>query len=112
MNFFTINKEINILDIDNIYLEIVFINLTFVKDAKMLELNSQYKKKDYPTDVLSFNINEKTEDGRFYLGDIVVNIDQAGRQAAEYGNDLKHEIAELVEHGTLHLLGVHHEHDE
>lgn len=106
------NKEINNLDFNISNLENIFINVTFVKDTKMLELNSTYKKKDYPTDVLSFNINEKLEDGRFYLGDIVVNIDQAERQASEYGNDLKHEIAELVEHGTLHLLGVHHEHDE
>jgi len=106
------NKEINNLHPDIESLDNVFINVTFVRDSQMLELNSKYKNKDYPTDVLSFNINEKMEDGRFYLGDIVVNIDQAGRQAGEYGNDLRHEIAELVEHGTLHLLGVHHEHDE
>jgi probable rRNA maturation factor len=89
-----------------------FINVTFVDDAQMLELNTKWKNKNYPTDVLSFNINEKMEDGRFYLGDIVVNIDQAERQASEYKNDLNHEISELVEHGVLHLLGVHHEHDE
>jgi probable rRNA maturation factor len=106
------NKETNlqqpeIKDLDN-----VFINVSLVRDAKMLELNSKYKNKDYPTDVLSFNINEKMEDGKFYLGDIVVNIEQAERQSSEYGNNLKQEIAELVEHGVLHLLGVHHEHDE
>jgi probable rRNA maturation factor len=89
-----------------------FINVTFVGDSEMLELNKRWKNKDYPTDVLSFNINEDMEDGRFYLGDIVVNIDQAERQSSEYNNDLNHEISELVEHGVLHLLGVHHEHDE
>jgi len=103
----TNNLQPEIKDLDN-----VFINVTLVRDSQMLELNSKYKKKDYPTDVLSFNINEKMGDGKFYLGDIVVNIDQAERQSVEYGNDLKHEIAELVEHGVLHLLGVHHEHDE
>jgi probable rRNA maturation factor len=90
------NKETNlqqpeIKDLDN-----VFINVSLVRDAKMLELNSKYKNKDYPTDVLSFNINEKMEDGKFYLGDIVVNIEQAERQCSEYGNNLKQEIAELV----------------
>jgi len=85
-----------------------FINVTFVGDSEMLELNKKWKNKDYPTDVLSFNINEDMEDGRFYLGDIVVNIDQAERQSSEYNNDLNHEISELVEHGVLHLLGVHH----
>lgn len=103
----TNNLQPEIKDLDN-----VFINVTLVRDSQMLELNSKYKNKDYPTDVLSFNINEKMGDGKFYLGDIVVNIDQAERQSVEYGNDLKHEIAELVEHGVLHLLGVHHEHDE
>lgn len=93
-------------------LENVFINVSLVRDSKMLELNSKFKNKNYPTDVLSFNINEKIENGRYYLGDIIVNIDQAQRQAADYNNDLKQEIAELVEHGVLHLLGVHHEHDE
>jgi probable rRNA maturation factor len=106
------NQETNPLNIDLNNLDNLFINVSFVKDSKMLELNTQYKGKEYPTDVLSFNINEKMEDGKFYLGDIVVNVDQAGRQASEYGNDLRHEIAELVEHGVLHLLGVHHEHDE
>jgi probable rRNA maturation factor len=107
------NKEINNhQQIDILNLENIFINVSFVKDAQMLELNSKYKNKNYPTDVLSFNINEKMDDGKYYLGDIVVNIEQAQRQAGEYGNDLRHEIAELVEHGTLHLLGVHHEHDE
>jgi len=103
-------SSIKEFDLNN--LDKVFINVTFVKDSEMLELNSKYKNKEYPTDVLSFNINETTEDGRFYLGDIVVNTDQAKRQAKDYDNDLKHEIAELVEHGVLHLLGVHHEHDE
>lgn len=98
------------LDKEN--LKKTFINVTFVGDAEMLELNKKWKNKEYPTDVLSFNINETMEDGRFYLGDIVVNVDQAERQAPEYQNDLNQEIAALVEHGTLHLLGVHHEHDE
>jgi len=107
MNKETNSQQPEIKDLNN-----VFINVSLVRDSQMLELNSKYKNKDYPTDVLSFNINEKMEDGKFYLGDIVVNIEQAERQSAEYGNDLKHEIAELVEHGVLHLLGVHHEHDE
>lgn len=101
------NSEISINNLKN-----TFINVSFVDDAQMLELNMKYKNKDYPTDVLSFNIDERMADGRYYLGDVVVNVEQAQRQSSEYGNDLKHEIAELVEHGVLHLMGVHHEHDE
>lgn len=104
--------QVNNLEISTENLKNTFINVSFVGDSEMLELNKKYKNKDYPTDVLSFNINEKMDDGKFYLGDIVVNVDQANRQASDYKNDLRHEIAELVEHGVLHLLGVHHEHDE
>ncbi len=90
----------------------VYINVSFVGDSEMLELNTTYRKKNYPTDVLSFNMNEKTPEGKYYLGDIVVNVDQAQRQASDYGNNLEQEISALVEHGVMHLLGVHHEHDE
>lgn len=87
-------------------------SVALIRDAEMQKLNSSYKGKDYPTDVLSFNIGEELENGVLHLGEIAVNIDQAKRQAAEYGNDLEHEIAELVEHGTLHLLGIHHSEDK
>jgi probable rRNA maturation factor len=90
----------------------VYISVTLTGDAEIKQLNKKYLKRDYTTDVLSFNINEKQADGRFYLGDIVVNKDQAARQAKAYGNDLDHEIAALVEHGVLHLLGVHHPDDD
>ena len=77
-----------------------------------VKLNKQHLKRDYPTDVLSFNIDEETPTGEYYIGDIIVNIDQAKRQCLEYGNkDFRKEIAELVEHGVLHLLGIHHKED-
>jgi probable rRNA maturation factor len=57
-------------------------------------------------------MDRERDDGSYYLGDIVVNIDQAERQAVEYENSVEEELAELVEHGVLHLLGVHHEGDE
>ena len=87
--------------------ENTFVNVSFIGDAEMQKLNKKYRGKDKTTDVLSFNINEE-----LHLGDIVVNIDQAKRQAGEYKNTLEEEIAELVAHGMLHLQGVHHEHDE
>ena len=72
-------------------------------------MNKKHLKKDYPTDVLSFSINEKIPDGEYYIGDVIVNIDHAKRQMKNYGNkDIRHEIAELAEHGILHLLGIHH----
>ncbi len=88
-----------------------FANISFVGDAQMKKLNKKYKGKDYPTDVLSFEINEKTPEGKNYIGDIVVNIDQAKRQAKEYKNTTEEEISELVAHGMLHLQGINHEGD-
>lgn len=87
------------------------ISVFITDDAEMKELNKNHLGRDYPTDVLSFEIKEKLEDGSVYLGDIVVNKDQAKRQCKEYGNDFEEEIAELVGHGVLHLLGIHHDGD-
>ena len=89
--------------------EKIFISVSIVDDKRIQELNKQYLSRDNPTDVLSFEIGEVQEDGTYYLGDVVVNKQQAQRQAGEYGNGLEKEISELVEHGILHLLGVHHE---
>lgn len=89
--------------------EKIYVSVTIVGDSEMKELNQKYMKKDYPTDVLSFEIGEIQNDGTFYLGDVVVNKEQAKRQAGEYKNSIEEEISELVEHGILHLFGVHHE---
>jgi len=88
------------------------ISVSLVGDDKMRELNKEHRGQDLVTDVLAFEIGEKAEDGKYFLGDVVVNKDQAARQADEYGNDLEHEIAELVEHGVLHLLGVEHKEEK
>lgn len=88
-----------------------FISISIVDDKKIQQLNKEYLDRDYPTDVLSFNIDEETEDGEYYLGDVIINKKQAERQAEEYGNSFEEEISELAAHGILHLLGVHHEGD-
>lgn len=89
------------------------INVHFVDDKIIKNLNKKHRGKDYETDVLSFHMDESMPDGEFYIGDIIVNIDQAKRQMAEYGNDdVRKELAQLVEHGVLHLLGIHHDNDD
>ncbi len=89
-----------------------YVNVSFVNNEEMQKLNLQYRQKDYPTDVLSFNYDEEEADGKFHLGDIVVNVDRVKKQAGDYGNDFEHEVAELVAHGMLHLQGVHHDGDD
>lgn len=88
-----------------------YISVTLSNDKTIQKLNKKYFKRDFPTDVLSFNINEKLNKSELYLGDIIVNQDQARHQAKSYNNSTEQEIADLVAHGVLHLLGVHHEDD-
>src|SRR3989344_1416369 len=92
-------------------MENTIINVSLVSDKEILELNKKYLGRNYSTDVLSFKLDELIED-KNYLGDVVVNAEQAKRQADEYGNTYEQEIAALVEHGVLHLLGVHHDDDD
>ncbi|MEN8614732.1 rRNA maturation RNase YbeY [Dehalogenimonas sp. THU2] len=92
---------------------------------KIRELNRLYRQKDKPTDVLSFSFYVKeaasdattdcdfppAEDGIIHLGELVISLPQAEIQAAEYGHPLKTELARLLIHGIMHLLGFDHEVD-
>lgn len=90
----------------------LYISISITNDKEIKRLNKKYLGKDKPTDVLSFNIDRKLEDGTYYLGDVVVNKEQAKRQMKDFKNSLEEEISELAAHGICHLLGLHHEHDE
>jgi probable rRNA maturation factor len=74
-------------------------------------LNATYRQKDYPTDVLSFPLNEDLPDG-FYLGDIFICYPVAEKQAAESNISIQEELFTLMVHGILHLAGYDHETDE
>ena len=73
-------------------------------------LNLQYLEKDYPTDVLSFPLNEELPDG-FYIGDIFICYPIAAIQAKENNVSLQEELFRLMVHGILHLQGYDHEKD-
>jgi len=94
--------------IDQLTKKKIYISVTLTDDKEVHELNKKYRDKDSTTDVLSFNIDEKLEDGTLYLGDIVVSSEQAERQAKKIKNGAEKEISHLIAHGVLHLLGVHH----
>jgi probable rRNA maturation factor len=79
------------------------VGLTFVHDLEMRALNRAWRKLDEPTDVLSFPLDE---DG--LLGDLVISVDTARRQARALGHALDTEIAVLVAHGLVHLAGLDH----
>jgi probable rRNA maturation factor len=82
--------------------------VAIVTDGAIRKLNSRYRGKDQPTDVLSF---PSGDDGQ-YLGDVVISANTAARQARDSGNPVQREIGELVIHGILHLFGYDHETDD
>lgn len=86
----------------------VELSIALVSDAQIKRLNKLYRNKDKPTDVLSFPIGEKLEDW-LILGDIVISVDTAKRQAQELGHSLEEELKRLLVHGLVHLLGYDHE---
>lgn len=90
------------------------LSLTLVGDAAIRDLNREHRGKDKATDVLSFPADPPaTIDGdapERLLGDVVISVDTARRQAADYDAPLQREIERLLIHGLLHVVG--HDHEE
>ena len=90
------------------------VDVSIVSDEQIHEINLEHRKIDRPTDVLSFPLGENGEydidpaTGAKLLGDIVISIEHAERQAADYGHSLQREIGYLTVHSMLHLLGYDH----
>jgi probable rRNA maturation factor len=90
------------------------VTVAFVSDRLMRELNRRWRGKRGPTDVLSFPAGQDELERRAgaTLGDVVISVEQAARQAREHGLTLDEEIAQLILHGLLHLCGYDHETDD
>ncbi len=114
------------------------LSLVLVSDRRMRLLNQRYRKKDRPTDVLAFPMHESWPPKRrssapaassakrsgyplppmqrvlsgVLIGDVVISMPTAKRQAAVLGHSLREEMARLLVHGVLHLLGYDHERSE
>ena len=90
----------------------VDVQLTLVIDAEMRALNRRWRKKDKPTDVLSFSAWEGEAfvggDAAF-MGDLVISVETAAKQARACGHSLATEVGVLVAHGLCHLAGLDHE---
>lgn len=93
------------------------LTLRLTDDREVKSLNEQYRNKNQPTDVLAFAALEVDSpqlpaemqlSEPVYLGDIVISIDTAHRQAQQQGHSLETELAWLATHGLLHLLGWDH----
>ena len=95
------------------------ISLSFVSEDEIHELNRTYRNVDRCTDVLSFpmiedfsEIDDKDPDGVIMLGDVVICVQQAEKQAEEYGHSRERELVYLFVHSVCHLLGYDHMTDE
>ena len=92
------------------------VSVSFVSNQEIRSLNKAYRNKDSVTDVLSFPLTGEdgtreidTETGNVLLGDVVISIETAVKQANIYGHSLSREIGFLTVHSMLHLLGYDHE---
>ncbi|MBQ4155011.1 MAG: rRNA maturation RNase YbeY [Clostridia bacterium] len=90
------------------------VNVTLVDDEQIKFLNTQHRNIEAATDVLSFPLGEdgiydtNPENGLKMLGDIVISVERAVKQAESYGHSVQREIAFLTVHSMLHLLGYDH----
>ncbi len=99
-----VDKILKLLSLNDSEISLYFCNNSIIKGFNLL-----YRKKDEPTDVLSF---EGDGDG-IYLGDIAISVERAKEQLEEFGSPtLDYEILRLLIHGILHLIGYDHEKDE
>lgn len=88
------------------------LNIVITDNRKIRRLNREYRKKDYPTDVLSFSQDKINSfclpRYKVVLGDIVISIEKAKINAKQYSLTLDEEVKALVRHGILHLCGFSH----
>ena len=88
------------------------VSIKFVGDIKMRRLNREYRGNDRTTDVLAFAFREAGGPFSPMLGDVVISIPMARRQAKSFGHSLSEELVRLFIHGVLHLVGYDHERSE
>lgn len=97
------------------------LSVTFLSDNAIRQINHEYRAKDKATDVISFALEEEgdgeapiigAEDMPRHLGDLLISVETATRQADEYGHSLERELGFLALHGFLHLLGYDHMNDK
>ncbi len=87
------------------------ISIVCVDDLEIRDMNSSYRGKDKSTNVLSFPMQEGESSGinPNLLGDLVISLETADREASESGVTLDERVSQLLIHGILHLIGLDHE---
>ena len=92
------------------------LSILFTDDREMSELNSRYRAKEGPTNVLAFAMDESGATGdvcvsprSVMLGDVVISLDRARQESVDFGETLEQRVDSLLVHGVLHLVGYDHE---
>ena len=85
------------------------LSLVLIGNSEMRKLNAKYRRKDYPTDVLSFPMEDAGMPAARLLGDVIISVEKAREQAKQRGRTPDQELATLLIHGIVHLLGYDHE---
>ncbi|MDE0342176.1 MAG: rRNA maturation RNase YbeY [Deltaproteobacteria bacterium] len=85
------------------------LSVALVGDEDIRRLNGRYRSLDEPTDVLSFPVEEPLPSGRRIIGDVIISVEKAARQARQRRRSLDDELEVLLIHGILHNLGYDHE---
>jgi len=86
------------------------ISVVFIESDEMRQINNQYRHKDKSTDVLSFGeIKDFYDPDKFILPEILICSEEVSKNAQEYGVSFEEELAKVLIHGVLHLLGFDHE---
>ena len=92
----TVHQILSLKNIDHSHFE-----FTFIDDEKMIQLHKTYLQLDHTTDILTFNLGSTQQPD----ADIYICVDQANRQAQEYGQSIDNELKLLIIHGILHCIG-------
>ena len=89
----------------------------YCDSKKTHEINKEYRNKDYPADIITFAIFADSEekfifDGEINLGEVIIAIDKVEEEARKKGTGFDYELAFLISHGIMHLLGFDHQTEE
>ena len=107
----------SVLDNEKLYDDFE-VSVTFVNDKRIRIINNEFRDIDKSTDVLSFPMGENgeydknPETNKYMLGDVIISLEHATKQAEEFGHSIHREIVYLAVHSFLHLLGYDHVNNE
>lgn len=97
--------------------KVISFDFLYCDSVKTHEINREYRNKDYPADIITFAIFADSEekfifDGEINLGEVMIALDKVIEEAEKKGVTKEHELAFLISHGILHLLGFDHQTEE